>query len=398
MKTLYLDCFAGVSGDMFLGALLDLGVSLKDLSSILEGLGIPNYQLNAEKSQKNGITGTKFSVLVTDKDRHHRHMPDIEEILEKSDLSKHIKEKSLNVFKNLAVAEAKIHGIPPEKVHFHEVGAIDSIIDIIGTITALDLLGVKKITSSPLPLGSGFVNCAHGIIPLPAPAALELLTGIPTKSCAIEGETVTPTGAALIKTLCEDFGPMPPMRILSTGYGAGQADRKIPNLLRAILGEAESETGHSGFLNDSVIVIEANIDDMNPEFYEYIFPLLFSSGAVDVYLTNVIMKKGRPGQVLTCLAPENKVKALVQILLNETTTLGVRTFECQRHKLVRETVMVETQYGRVAVKLGRHPDTLELLNAAPEWEDCKEKAVNSGVPVKIIYDSAKAAIFSDSGK
>lgn len=394
MKTLYLDCFAGISGDMFVGALIDLGISLEHLSGLLAGLGISNYRLSAEKVQKNGITGTKFTVLVTDEGRCHRHMSDIEDIVNKSGLPQHIKDRSLRVFKNLAAAEAKIHGIPPEKVHFHEVGAVDSIVDIIGTIVALDLLDVEKIISSPLTLGSGFVTCAHGVIPLPAPATLELLTGIPTKTCTIEGETVTPTGAALVKTLCQDFGPMPSMRISNVGYGAGQADRKIPNLMRAVLGEAEPENSPSGFINDFITVIEANIDDMNPEFYEYIFSLLFSEGAVDVYLSSVIMKKGRPGQVLTCLAPEEKVKALVQILLTETTTLGVRTFECLRHKLVRESVTVETKYGRISVKLGLHPETGETLNAAPEWEDCKEKAANSGVPVKIVYDAAKAEIFN----
>ncbi len=398
MRTLYLDCFAGISGDMFLGALTDLGISLDDLTTSLAGLDLPDYHISLEKVQKNGISGTKFFVHVNEKGFNHRHLSDIKNIIIKSTLPKQVKTASVQVFENLAAAEAKIHGISPEEVHFHEVGAIDSIIDIIGTIIALDLLSIKKIMCSPLPLGFGFVDCAHGILPLPAPAALELLTGIPTKKCDIEGETVTPTGAALIKTLCQEFGPIPSMQISKIGYGAGTADRKVPNLLRAVLGEIEQESYPSDLDSDLTTVIEVNIDDMNPEFYEHILSQLFSKGALDVYLTPVIMKKGRPGQVLTCLAPKNNTKPLVDILFSETSTLGVRTYTTNRFKLFREIVTVDTIYGTIKIKLGRRTGSSDILTAAPEWEDCKEIARLNNIPAKAVYDIAKAQFLISNQK
>lgn len=390
MKVLYLDCFAGVSGDMFLGALTDLGIGLDELSTALAGLGLSSYHLEVKKVLKNGISGTRFLVHVSELEHHHRHLSDIKKIINKSALPEYVKTTSIHVFDNLAVAEAKIHDISPEKVHFHEVGAVDSIIDIIGTITALDLLGVEKILCSPLPLGYGFVDSAHGTIPLPAPAAIELLSGIPTKKCDIDGETVTPTGAALIKTLACEFGSMPSMKISKVGYGAGRADRNIPNLLRAVLGETEQNSSIPAFGADFVSIIEANIDDMNPEFYEHIFSLLFAKGALDVYLTPAIMKKGRPGQILTCLTPEGNLKSLIEIILAESSTLGVRTYIASRFKLFRETVMVDTDYGPIKVKIGRRSMSGDILNIAPEWEDCKEKALQYNAPAKKVYDIAKA--------
>lgn len=390
MRTLYLDCFAGVSGDMFLGALIDLGVPLDHLSTKLAGLNLPGYHLSTEKIQKNGIAGTSFNVHIGKNNLYHRNLHDIKDIINSGSLTENVKITSIKVFENLAAAESKIHGIPINMVHFHEVGAIDSIIDIIGTVTALDILGVEKVMCSPLPLGYGFVNCAHGLLPLPAPAALELLSGIPIKTCDIEGETVTPTGAALIKTLIREFGPMPSMKIKNIGYGAGTADRKIPNLLRAVLGESDLEVNKSDFETDLITIIEANIDDMNPEFYEHIISQLFARGALDVYLSPVIMKKGRPGQVLTCLAPEDKAALLVDIILCETSTLGVRTYTNNRFKLSRETVIVSTIYGPIKVKLGRRSESGDILNAAPEWVDCKERALLNNVPAKMVYDMAKA--------
>ena len=397
MKTLYLDCFAGISGDMFLGVLLDLGVPLDELSSRLAGLNLEGYSLTAEKVLKNGICGTKATVSILHKQKHFRRLPDIVSIINKSTLPGSVKEKSAAVFNNLAAAEAKIHGISLSQVHFHEIGAIDAIIDIVGTVAALDILGVNEVLCSPLPLGAGFVECAHGILPLPAPAALELLKGVPTTACSINGETVTPTGAALVKTLAADFKPMPQMKILTVGYGAGNADREIPNLLRAVLGEAGSSHNccldATPYTEDFLSVIEANIDDMNPEFYDYIIPALFTAGAVDVYLTPVIMKKGRPAQVVTCLVSNDKMNGVVSTLLTETTTLGVRTFICHRYKLARETIAVQTPYGQVTVKLGRHPGTGQVTNIAPEWEDCKDIAAKNQVPVKTVYDIAKAEAY-----
>jgi len=399
MRTLYLDCFAGISGDMFLGAMLDLGISPEDLTGRLSALGLDNFELTAAKTLKNGIGGTKTTVRLLREEQQHRHLSDILKIIDNCPLPAPVKEKSTAVFRNLAAAEAKTHNISVDRVYFHEVGATDAIVDIVGAILALDMLGIEQVFCSPLPLGAGFVECAHGILPLPAPAVLELLKGIPAKACDIEGETVTPTGAALALTLAADFGPMPSMEVRSIGYGAGQADRRIPNLMRVVLGDTIPQTERaqqpgvnypSGLEEDFLTVIEANIDDINPEFYEYIIPQVLSAGAVDVWLTPVIMKKGRPAQVISCLADDNKLAGVIETLLAETTTLGVRTYPCRRFKLAGETVTVETEYGPVTVKVGRHPSTRAIMNIAPEWNDCKDTALKTGVPAKIVYDAAKA--------
>lgn len=401
MKTLYLDCFAGVSGDMLLGALLDLGVTVEALSGLLSGLGLDGYHLSAGRTAKVGISATKATVTLTNKAPAHRHLPDILGIISNSNLPDSVKEKGTRVFSALAAAEGKIHGVSPEKVHFHEVGAIDAIIDIVGTISALDLLGVEQVLCSGLPLGTGFVQCAHGTLPLPAPATLEILRGAPIVSCDIIGETVTPTGAALVKTLSSGFGSMPSMEVHSVGYGAGQADRKIPNVLRAVLGEVVPLKPGSGvytgkgeaFSEDALTVIETNIDNMNPEFYEYIMSLLMGSGAVDVYLTPIIMKKGRPGQILSCLVPPHAESAVINILLRETSSLGVRLYPCQRYKLDREIISVATDFGLISVKVGRHPGNGRVMNIAPEWEDCKAAALQHNAPVKIVYDLTKAEAY-----
>jgi uncharacterized protein (TIGR00299 family) protein len=397
MKILYLDCFAGISGDMLLGALLDLGVSLEALAKQLDCLQLKNYIFSTEKITKNGITCTKANIHIASTEKHPRHLPDIINIINNSSLPQNIKHKSLDVFNNLAQAEAKIHGIPIDKLHFHEVGALDAIVDIVGSICAVEMLGAEQVVCSPLPLGSGFVECAHGTLPLPAPAVLEILRGIPTQPCNIQGETVTPTGAALIKTLATGFGPIPAMKIDTIGYGAGTANRQIPNLLRAVVGTVDSpDLSHSsaGYTEDSLNVIETNIDDMNPEFYEHITLTLLSSGCVDVFLTPIIMKKGRPGQLLTCLANEANTFTVINLLLAETSTLGVRTYPCHRHKLTRKTVLTETKFGPVSVKLGCHPSTGEVMNVAPEWEDCKRTAAKNNLPVKTIYDLAKTAYYN----
>lgn len=392
MRILYLDCFAGISGDMFLGALMDLGLSADSLLEKLSSLGPLGFEISAVKVVKNGIAGTKASIHIPDKRHHHRHLPDICNIIDNSTLPVRVKEKSKAVFLNLAHAEAKIHNTAAEKIHFHEVGAIDAIVDIVGVITGLEMLGVEKVICSSLPLGYGFVNCAHGTIPLPAPATLELLKGLPVKNCSIYGETVTPTGAALVKTICTEFGTMPTMDIMSIGYGAGEADREIPNLLRIVLGDTANE--QSALIKDSLKIVEANIDDMNPEFFEHILPLVLESGAVDVYITPIIMKKGRPGQLLTSLVPEQKLDDVIKTILSESTTLGVRISDCNRYKLHRETTTVDTPYGFVTVKIGYQKSSDEFMNIAPEWEDCKKLAEQNNVPVKMIYDMAKAAFLN----
>lgn len=405
MKVLYLDCFAGVSGDMLLGAMMDLGVTVQALSERLEGLGLSGYNLSAKKTVKVGIASTKASVDLVRPEHTHRHLPDILDIITGSSLPRKVQEQSAAVFTALAAAEGKVHGIPAAEVHFHEVGAVDAIVDIVGTVTALDLLGVEQVFCSRLPLGSGFVQCAHGTLPLPAPATMEILRDVPTTACEIIGETVTPTGAALVKTLASGFGPMPAMRIQAVGYGAGQADRKIPNVLRAVLGEALEQALHSdlsavqdveaeALFEDSLTVIETNIDNMNPEFYEHIISLLFAAGAVDAFVTPVIMKKSRPGQVLSCLAPRENQSVIINTMLRETSSLGVRTYPCHRYKLDRDIIPVRTDYGIVHVKIGRYPGRRDIINFAPEWEDCKTLALKHKLPVKIIYDLAKVEAYT----
>lgn len=387
MKTLYIDGFAGISGDMFLGALIDAGAEAADIREQLGTVPLEGYSFSTGRVVKNGIAATKVYIETTGP-HGHRRLPDILQLLEESRLSARVREQSTRVFQALAGAEAKIHGLPVEQVHFHEVGAIDSILDILGSIIALEILGVEDIACSPLPLGAGFVRCAHGTLPLPAPATLELLAGVPTTACNITGETVTPTGAALVKTLSSSFGPMPPMVIDRIGYGAGSADREIPNVVRLILGNVLSQGGYG---HDTLWILEANIDDMNPEFFPYIMDSCLSSGAADAFLTPVLMKKGRPGHLLSVLCRESDIDALVDVILRETTTLGLRYYAVERRKLHREIISVDTCYGPVRIKVGRHPVTGEIFNTAPEWESCREAAQSCNAPVKTVYDAAKTA-------
>lgn len=300
----------------------------------------------------------------------HRHLQDILRLLDNSSLSARVREQSTKVFLALAAAEAKIHNMPVEQVHFHEVGAIDSIIDIVGSVIALELLEVVDVVCSPLP------------------ATMELLTGLPSKPCHITGETVTPTGAALVKTLSREFGPLPPMVIDRIGYGAGTYDREIPNIARLIFGS--STAGHIS-ARDTMWMLETNIDDMNPEFFPYIMDRCLTAGAVDVYLTPVLMKKGRPGHLLSVLCPEADLNTVAAIILRETSSLGVRYYAVAREKLLREIVSVDTCYGSINIKVGRHPETGAVLNTAPEWEDCQKAALAYNIPVKTVYDAAKAA-------
>ncbi|GAB4269395.1 nickel pincer cofactor biosynthesis protein LarC [Thermincola ferriacetica] len=391
MKTLFLDCFAGISGDMFVGALLDLGVDFKNLQEQLQTVPVNNYQIAAEKVIKNGITGTKFSVFTIVAEKQHRHLHHIHDIIDKSGLSASVKRQAKKIFSHLAEAEAKIHGITPDKVHFHEVGAVDSIIDILSVLICLEHLAVEEIICSPLPMGKGFVQCAHGIIPLPAPATLELLHGYPVTETDIEGETVTPTGAVLAVNLAKRFGPFPAMSVEGVGYGAGTRNGEIPNLLRVVLGQTQSA---APFQQDKVSVITATIDDMNPEFYDYVMNRLFTAGALDVTLTPLQMKKNRPGQQLTVLCPPDRLNHLANIILRETTSLGVRVREETRFKLKRELKAVETPFGPVMVKLGKCPATQKVWNIAPEWEDCRLLAEKHGVPAKTVYDQAKSVAMS----
>lgn len=390
MKTVYFDCFAGVSGDMILGALVDAGVPLEQLESELSRLGVEGYQLTARKCVKNGITGTSVTVS-TEEQSAHRHLHHIEEIIGSCSLADSIKEKGLAIFRRLAEAEAKIHDTTPEKIHFHEVGALDAIVDVMGAVIGLDLLGANTIWASPVHIGTGFVVCAHGKIPLPAPATLEILHGVPTYSTGIKAELTTPTGAAVLTTLAERFGPMPSITVDRVGYGAGTRDLEIPNLLRLVVGVDHGD----GYLVDQVELVEANIDDMNPEQFEYVIDRLMQTGALDVTLTPVIMKKSRPATCLSLLARPDDASRLLDVIFTETTTLGIRRQTVQRQKLPRETITVQSLGREVRVKVARLGDQVKVV--APEYEDCRRAASETEQPLKEIYRLARSAAYQELG-
>ena len=394
MKQLYLDCFAGISGDMLLGALIDLGVSEDVLREELGKLKLPGYTISTRHVVKQNISATKFDCH----DEHHGHShhrhnehehkhrgyTEIAAMIQKSALSENVKRRALSVFKRIGEAEAKIHGIALDKVHFHEVGAVDSIVDIVGACIALEKLGVDEVQASPPRLGSGFVETAHGKFPVPAPATLELLKGAPVQSGDEPVELVTPTGAALLREFCTKFGPMPAMSIEKVGYGAGTRDlEKTPNVLRAVLGEPMvSET-------DVISVIETNIDDMNPQLFGDVMEKLLTAGALDVFFTSIQMKKNRPGTLLTVLCERGGVDRMVETLLTHTTSFGVRVHETQRRKLSREIVTVQTKFGEIEVKVGRLAG--KVVSRSPEYESCKLAASKARVAVKDAYNEAARA-------
>jgi len=388
MKTVYFDCFSGISGDMILGALVDAGLDLDVLKSELSKLNLTGYEIKADKVVKKGITGTKVEVTVTGEQKH-RHLGDILKIIEESELKADIKNISKKIFTNLAAAEAKIHNTEINKVHFHEVGAVDSIVDIVGTVIGLKELGIENVYSSKVHIGSGFVDCQHGRMPVPAPATAELLKDVPVYSLGIESELTTPTGAAVLKSLALDFGAMPAMQISGVGYGAGSKEfEELPNLLRVYLGEVDLER----YENDEVALIETNLDDMNPEFFEYVTERLMDEGALDVYTVPIIMKKSRPGVVLNVLCEPDKVDELLPIIFAETTTLGVRLHRVARRKLARKIIEVETKYGMIRVKIGQTLGEEPLIrNITPEYEDCKKIARENNIPLKNIFDEIKRA-------
>jgi uncharacterized protein (TIGR00299 family) protein len=384
MKLAYFDCFAGVSGDMILGSLVDAGVSLDDLRAGLAGLNLDGFELTASKAVKNGITGTQAKVTV-EESPIHRHLPDIEKIIDGSNLPPDVKEKSIRVFRTLAAAEAEIHNTTPDKIHFHEVGALDAIVDIVGSLLGLSLLGVERVVASRVHVGSGFVECQHGKIPIPSPATVKILEGAPLFSTGIEAELTTPTGAAVLKTMVDQFGPMPSMTVEATGYGAGCRDLKIPNLLRLIVGR----TTDSDLETDQVTLIETNIDDMTPELLGYTLERLMDGGALDVWLTPIQMKKGRPATTLSLLADGDTVEALVNVVLSETSSLGVRLQTMERRKLSRRMHTVRTRFGEVRVKLAMMAGQIRQI--APEYDDCAEIARREKIPLTTVYDEVRRA-------
>jgi pyridinium-3,5-bisthiocarboxylic acid mononucleotide nickel chelatase len=431
-KTLYLDVFSGISGDMFIGALLDLGVSFEALQAELQQVDIGSFHLHQQRQTKAGIAGIKFDVHEHHAHGHsghdhghhhphdhshgpgehghaHQHEPahhhhhgdsrnyaDIRKMILGSALSDWVKEKSVAVFHRIAVAEGKIHGHPPEEVHFHEVGAIDSIVDVIGACVCLEQLGRPRVLAAQVTEGTGWVNCAHGRFPVPTLATLEILgtRGIAVNQCDEPHELVTPTGAAILAEFAETFGPMHGLVAERVGYGLGTRDNHTrPNVLRAVLGPSETSptpAPHLDWETDTITVLETNLDDVNPELLGAFVEQALKAGALDVFHTPIQMKKSRPAILLTVLCPETKAEALSELMLRETTAFGVRRTAATRRKLQREIVPVSTAHGPVQVKLGRLNG--KLIQAAPEFESCRALAEQKGISLKEVYSAAQAAV------
>jgi uncharacterized protein (TIGR00299 family) protein len=386
-KLAYFDCFSGISGDMTLGALVDAGCDLDLLRCGLQGLQISGWTIAAEKVWKNGMSAT-FVRVATEGQTRHRSLSAILEIFDKSQLSNSVRRNAAAIFNRLGEAEASVHDVPLEKIHFHEVGAVDAIVDIVGACIGCEALGIQKFACSPLNVGGGTAKMAHGILPVPAPATAKLLLGQPTYSNGVQRELVTPTGAAIVATLCDTFGPQPAMNVSAIGYGAGSADLAgQPNVLRLMIGEATEKVA-PGF-DEEISVIEANLDDMNPQIYGYFQEKALAAGALDVYSTPVYMKKNRPGTLLTLLCNPQDADALMSLIFAETTTFGARTYSAQRRTLPREFVSVHTQYGDVRIKLSRVNG--HIRHVAPEFEDCRKLALEKNVPLqRVISDALRA--------
>ena len=435
MKSLYLDLFSGVSGDMFIGALVDLGVEPAQLEQELKKLNLDGYHLHFARSQKGTISGIKFDVHLEDDHHHeddeahgetghshdHGHGPshshsrtptlhghshthtqertftEIKELILASALSSWVKEKSVAVFRRVAVAEGKVHGIAPEQVHFHEVGAVDSIVDIVGACVGLELLGKPRVLASRVIDGNGWVDCAHGRFPIPTPATLAILGArqVPITQCNEPHELVTPTGAALVAEFAESFAPMENLVAEKTGFGLGTRENKTrPNVLRAILGASNAPLGEHDWETDTIAVIECNLDDVSAEILGYLVEQTLARGALDVFHTPIQMKKNRPGVLVTVLCAEAEADRFSELILRETTSFGVRRHTAERRKLRREIIEVKTPHGLVAVKVGRLDG--RVLQAAPEFESCKRVAAAANLPLKQIYQAAVKALQPDA--
>jgi hypothetical protein len=385
MKIAYFDCFSGASGDMILGALIDAGLDVETLRQNLAGLHLSEYELKASRTQKGAIAATDVQVVVHD-DVPERKLVDIEGVIAGSDLPEDIKQASTAIFRRLIGIEASIHGADPEDVHLHEVGGTDAIVDVVGSLLGLKLLGVEKVYASRLPSGHGFVRCSHGLLPLPAPATVELLRGVPVIQLDVEGELVTPTGAAILTGVVEEFGPFPEMTVDTIGYGAGKSEFEFPNLLRILVGSTTQKTARP---TEQVVLLETNLDDMNPELFDHIMQTLFEAGALDVFLQTFQGKKNRPGVLLSVLCHPHQVQQFSTIIFAQTTTLGIRHKTMDRLCLDRETEWIETPHGQLRIKVARLGE--EIVNLSPEYEDCRRLALESGKPLKEVYAAAEAA-------
>ena len=388
----YLDCSSGVSGDMFLGACLDAGLDSQSLLAEVGKLTLGAYDFKFSRVMRAGLAGTQVEIAAPGK-QPHRHLAPIEQMIESSALAARVKDRSRRIFRRLGEAEAALHALPIEKVHFHEVGAVDAIVDIVGACAALELLGIEELIASPLNVGAGRVIAAHGSLPVPAPATAELLRGLPIYSSGIEAELVTPTGAAIVSTLASGFGPLPLMKVDRIGYGAGARDLPgHPNLLRLFIGERTSSLDPGAALpggGDAVSIIETSVDDMSPEVYGYLVERALDAGALDISCAPIEMKKNRPGLDIRVLARPEQAEALADLIFAETTTLGLRISTAERRVLQRDVVSVETPYGAIRLKVGLRNG--QVLNAAPEYEDCRRLALERGVPLKEVMQAAQAA-------
>lgn len=437
MKILYFDCFSGISGDMFLGAMLDIGVQEDYLRHQLNKLKLSGYELEVFTDQRKGITGTRVNVRLLgeddvhdhshhcedhehhhdsnhhshnhhDSDHHHhshdhnhhqghqhhvhheahRNLHDITKIIQDSDLSEAIKRISINMFTQVAKAEAKIHGKTIENVHFHEVGAVDSIVDIVGAAICIDALQVDKILFSSIAVGGGFVNCAHGKFPVPAPATVEILKGIRISSGEVEKELTTPTGAAIVKVLADEITNHKEFTIKKIGYGIGKRDNPVPNVLRVFLGEIDASPNLQLSKSEHTdIIIECNIDDCNPEIYPFVMEKLLEAGAMDVWITPIVMKKGRSAINLNVLCNQKKSEEMIQIIFEETTTIGVRTYGVTKVMMDRKTITLQTPYGAVSFKSILRDG--KEIKCKPEFEDCKKIAIDHNMPLTKVYDTVK---------
>jgi len=386
MRIAYFDCFSGASGDMILGSLLDAGAKLGDLRQVLKKLPLDGYTLSTRNVIRGGFSGKKFNVRVTPQNNaRSRGLEDILRLLAKSGLSQHVKDRATSIFNRLAEAEARAHGKPKNEVHFHEVGAVDSIVDIVGAAIALDLLKIDIVHCSPIALGNGFIQCQHGRLPVPAPGTAHLLKGIPVRATDVDGELTTPTGVAVLTSLATTFGSMPAMTIESVGVGAGLANRpSLPNLLRVFIGSTPSV-----FQEDHVAVVETNIDDMSPELLGIVVNNLLRLGALDAYFTPIYMKKNRPAVKLTVLVSPEKLPQIQRAVFHETSTFGMRVSLVCRSKLEHKSTNVKTHYGSVRIKIGKLDG--KTVTRSPEYDDCLKLAKTTGVPLRTIYEAANVA-------
>jgi len=388
MNVAYLDCFSGVSGDMLLGALLDAGVPEGYLREILAGLALPDFALTVERKAVQGFAATQVTVACGHHDQHHhhhhhhhehRHLAEIATLLKAAAIPPQVRDRALAVFTRLAEAEAAVHATTVAAIHFHEVGAVDALVDIVGTVAGFEYLHIDRLVCSPLPLGRGWVTCAHGEIPLPGPAVCRLLEGVPVSGETLDQELVTPTGAALVRELADGFGPLPPILLTRTGYGAGSMERSDdrPNLLRLVLGQSTEVTEPQ-----EIEVIETHLDDWNPEFWPHVSERLLAAGALDVCLIPMQMKKGRPGFLLRVIGEPATRQAITTVLFSETSTIGLRLRREQRMTLPRETVTVTTPWGELSAKQITTPTGPVII---PEYEVCRRVAELHGVPLQAVY-------------